>query len=636
MLASQQSRVIERLGALFAPRWTGSVASWCEQHIRFDEPKLSGPFSFSGREYLREMLDTFSNDSVTDMVLCMGTRTGKTRVAFGGLGWKIKHSPTRTLWVMPNMDGAGGAKNVSRTRFQPMILATPSLSELLPTSKHRHRFKTLQMILNGSIIDLTGSNSASNLSGNPCDTVWQDETDKFHRRGISEAHPSQLADNRTKEFSTPKRGKSSTPTLVSGIIWQELSKSDLRRRFVPCPHCNPRADLPIADSIPSSENSKGWVVFAWSATYTTLQKTGCEAYVTWAPEARHDSGKWDLEMVQQTGHALCPHCKGKILDTHKTWMDAHGHWRATQIGSPRYRGWHLPSMYSVSAETGFGRMAVRFLTAQQSYAGLQDFINSDLAEPYIGQESQSKQTDLIVSRIESTTEWMLQLMVDCQAKSPRFWYVARAWTEGRSEGLAAGSCETYNEVRDIQLRHGIKDIGVMLDSGYGAVSDAEVYRNCARFCSLEAGEPKPMLVGWLPAKGFPSYKRWKHDDGVLRPYYLRLIDPFEGTSDAGKCSISLFEFCGDYFKDILQNLRQGKNGFRWTIQRDMATEEYFRHMDAEIKVHEMVRGRATHHWKPRSKHWPNHLWDCETMQVAGANFYRRLDIGEMDNKVRTK
>src|SRR6516165_8597160 len=105
MTADQHSRAFALFSQLFAARWSGSVAGWCESNLRFNEPKLSGPFSFHGRTSLREMLDSWSDENLKDLAHCMGTRTGKTRVVFGAIGWKVKNAPSRILYTMPNTTG---------------------------------------------------------------------------------------------------------------------------------------------------------------------------------------------------------------------------------------------------------------------------------------------------------------------------------------------------------------------------------------------------------------------------------------------------------------------------------------------------------------------------------------------------
>jgi hypothetical protein len=610
MNATQTLAVLAIFSRLFAPIPTDPVSHWCEDNIVFNEPNCQGPFSLAGREYLREPLNTWSDSNVTDAVLVFGARCGKTRVIMGGIGWMIENEPARVLWVMPNTHGTGGAQNVSRTRWQPMLRSSAVLADLIPSGARRHEFKSLQQIIGGSLIDFAGSNSPANLASNPARVVVLDEVDKFNAGGKKEADAAKLADERAKEFSNPKRFKTSTPTTYEGLIWQELLKTDLRRRFVPCPHCAKH------------------VVFAWSATYTVLPKTGCEAYVKWDQDARTTDGKWDLEKVRASAHAECPHCKGKILDQHKTKMDRAGEWRPTQKAANGYRGWHLPSMYSASKQTSFGALAVKFLQAKNSLQGLQGFINGDLAEPYQSQDRQSERVELVTNRIEVTAEWKKLLTGDCQYKAPHYWCVVRAWNGGNSKGIWAGSLDTADEIRSLQLAHGVPDLGVMLDSGYGARSEAEVYRTCARFCQLDSSGQQPKMIGWMPAKGMPTRKRWKNKNGVILPYFIQSIDPFLGTSEAGQATIDLFEFAADYFKDILENLRKGKGGYTWEVVEAMATDEYWRHMDGQLRAptYNKRTGRVTTEWVKRSRHWPDHLFACEYAQVALASFYEFFSL----------
>jgi hypothetical protein len=386
MTPTESNRVYEFLLRLFASRFEGRVSDWCAKHLVFNEPKLQGPFSFVGREYLREPLDDWANQEITDMSLVFGTRTGKTRIIMGGMGWRLANDPMRALWVLPNTHGTGGAKNMSRTRWRKMLESSPELTKLIPDGKRRFEYSTMQQMLAGSIIDFGGSNSPANLAGNPCDVVVQDEVDKFKATGSKEADASYLADQRAKEFANPKRIKASTPTLETALMWQEFLKSDMRRRFVPCPHCGE------------------FGVFAWSKEFSVFEPTGNEFYIKWDADARGEDGKWDLDKVEKSAHYECWSCKKKITDDHKVEMDARGQWRPTRVGASGYRGYHLPSMYSLSVETTAGKMARRFLLCKNSAQGLRGFINSDLAEPYKYQDRLKSSQVVVNSGLKKTRE----------------------------------------------------------------------------------------------------------------------------------------------------------------------------------------------------------------------------------------
>lgn len=612
MRPEQQSFVATLGRQFYVDRPKQSPSDWAAQHLRFDEPDNRGPLTLSGREYMREPMDWWADPASTDAVQVFGSQTGKTGGLMAGAAWLICNEPSRIFWVMPTRDTA---KSFSRTRWQRMLETSDCTKMLIPVGAHRHNFATFQQHVGGAVVDMVWSNSPAALASIPARVVILDEVDKFNEGGAKEANAVNLAEQRTKNFATPKRCKTSTPTIVEGLIWQEFLKTDQRRRFVPCPHCGKL------------------VVLIWSKQFTVLPLTGNEAQVRWDKEARREGGGWDLDRVEKSARFECPHCGGHILDAHKTRMDRDGRWQSTAVGAARgYRGWHLPSLYAASAECNVGKLAVKFLQAKQSLQGLQGFINGDLAEPYLSQDRQAERIELITSRVEITAEWQKALTVDCQQRAPHFWFAARAWNDGDSQGFDSGSLDTWDDIRAKQKAHGIADCAVCIDSGFGAKSDAEVYRNCSRFCEIvQRPEAMPIMLGWMPAKGMPGRKRWKDSgSGLFVPWYVRSIDPYLGTSGAGMVEMSLFEFSGDFFKDILANLRAGKAGCKWEVLQSAATEEYWRHLDAESKVAVFSKqtGLTQHVWLPRSKHWPNHMGDCEVMQVALASFFGWLKIEE--------
>jgi hypothetical protein len=480
-------------------------------------------------------------------------------------------------------------------------------------------------------VDWTGSNSVSSLASNPCGVVIQDEVDKFNTTrkrdsegNVVEADACSLADERTKDSQgIPKRFKASTPTIASGTIWVELMKSDLRRRFVPCPHCGK------------------FMVLAWSAEFTLLPKinqiTGEPiplAYVKWDSKAKNEKGEWDYKRVEETAHFECPGCPGPIRDSDKFEMDRKGRWIATRFGLPAYFGYHLPSLYSTLPECAIGRMAVRFLKACRSLDGPRGFINSDLAEPYGGQDTIGKRIEE-VSKVEDCSAWNKLLTVDCQQKSPHFWYVMRAYGESQIVGLKAGSLETWDDLRAVQQENGIPDAGVIIDSGYGAKDDAEVYRTCAQYGEFikDAAHNRSVHLGWMPAKGMPGRRKWRNQEGLMVPWYYRPMDPYMGTNLAGQVSMDLFEFAADHFKDILDRLRRNKDPrYHWTISEEMNTEEYHEHMRGQVKRAVIKYAREVIEWVKRYRQAKDHLFACEVMQVAGAFSLGLMSFQEVEEK----
>ena len=580
-------------------------AEWCCANVEFDEEEYRGPFATKRAEYLIEPINDFANKTITDEVLCWGSQSKKTGLLMGGIAWTMRNDPSQVFWVMPTKELA---RLFSRKRLQTMLKKSRGTHELIPTGNRRHDFSLLDMTIGSSGIILVGSNSPGSLSSTPSRLIILDEVDKFDEGGRGEADAVDLAEQRCKNATFPQRWKTSTPTLVSGLIWQHFLKGDQRRYFVPCPLCGK------------------FIVLAWSKAYTVFQLTGNEAFVKWDKEARRANGTWDMDRVVRSARAECPHCAGHIRDGHKTKMLPAGEWRATAAASPAFRSRHLPSLYAAMPETNFGRLAVKFLEKKGSLLGLQGFINGDLAEPYQAQDTIGQRVEIVKARIETTAEWKPLLTVDYQEKSPHFWYVVRQWNAGKSQAIAAGSVNTWEELEAVQKAHKVPDVGTFIDSGHASL---EVYSRCAlRSEFYPRQDALPLAIGWTPMRGTPARTTWKHPDGTVKPwggpgYTDAAMDPFSGTVRAGRCSMQRLEFASNLFKDLLVKLRRGQD---WSVSDTVATEEYWRHLNAEFKaMKNNKRGYPEEEWRQRP-HWPNHMLDCELEQIVAAASFGMLKI----------
>lgn len=581
---------------------------WCCENLVFNESGNHGPFSVRGAEYIVEPLDLIANRSVNDVILCWGSQTRKTGTLMGAVSYMLANEPCGILWVMPS---ANLAKRFSKQRWMPLLKSSPPTKAIIPRAGKRHDFSSSEQIFtNGAVVNFVGSNSPANLSSNPCRIVMLDEVDKFDDGGRGEADAVTLAIQRTKHQPDPQRWQTSTPTIFEGLIWQAMLRGDLRRFFVPCPSCGK------------------FIVLAWSREYTIFKITGDEAFIRWDAEAQHD-GAWDMERVRRSARAECPHCGFHIRDEHKPKMLAAGEWRPTRTSaSAAFRSYHLPSLYSVAPECNFGAMAVRFLELKQQVnpAAIQGFINGDLAEPDMSQAKQANFNILISNEINGDTETIMT--IDCQAKAPHFWWVVRRWNveTGESTAIDCGSAETIEELDEIQKRHEVADERVVIDSGFGARTDIEVYRLCAERGQPQNGGPPQFILGWIAAKGQEGNKQWRDEEtGAQVPVVLTNVDPFVGTSRGGQFLVGLMQFSADKIKDIHAMLIE--RGLFRASERVMASEEYNMHNRAEVRAVIVRKNKTRWGWMKRHHTIPDHLRDCEIMQVAFAMLLGLLDAG---------
>lgn len=582
------------------------ITEWAAKNVRFDEPNNSGFFEVKGREYIIEPVEAMADWRINDVCLVFGSQTGKTSALMLYANSVCVNRNARILWVMTGREVAG---TFSDTRWIPMLKAS-STSSLI---RGQYALKKMQQKVGGTIIDFTGSNSASGLSSTPCDIVILDETDKFPTEVRGEANAVSLAEQRVKNAPNPKRIKTSTPCLEEGLIWQEFLKGDQRRYFVPCPHCE--HDL----------------LLAWSPNFYTFAKRGCEAYVKWDAEAKIGD-TWDYEAVEKSAHFECPFCKGRFGDLEKLQIIARGKWQPTaEKAGTTYRSYQLSSLYATSPSCSVGKLAVKFLKEKRSLQGLQGFVNGDLAEPWIAQEDIRK-TEWIVSKDAPLGEgqWARFLTADFQALEPHLWWVCRAWDKltGNSRLIEHGNCNDFVEFAAIQKRLGVHDTGVGIDSGFDPVS---VYAECANHGVLRNRPYDPkfpwkqtrVIVGWTPMKGFGKNQGWFDE------YHNPRIWGFgEARLSQKEFGIQILQFNSQILKDILERLRRRKTPEKWEIAAELDTDEYRLHLMGEVKKRKEAFGLTTYTWQKRTNNWPNHLLDCEVMQLALALKFGALCLVE--------
>jgi len=600
MLTPIQTKILDDLRAIWKPTPKQTVTDWCEQHMVLTsrQTEQPGPYSTANRPYVREPLECWRDSGVTDVILCWGSQTSKTTTLMAGLCWMIDNEPSPVLWLMPT---ELLARSFSRTRWMPFLTESDAMRRHFPDD--RKKITMLEQHFDRCTLTFVGSNSPANLSSRPIRILVADEVDKFAVATSREAAALELAMQRTKSYSSSKHFLTSTPTTVEGEIWQHFLQGDQRRFFIPCPHCGRPIKL------------------LWPQ-------------VKWDPKAKKGDA-WDLSRVRATAHYKCQECAGQITDAQKVVALRKGAWRPENPDAiPGVRSYHLSSLYSPAARCTWGNLAIAFIQAKDSLLGLQGFINGDLAEPWENQDSRIERLELIAPPdAPPPAEAVPILTVDCQAVSPYFWFVVRAWgPEGHSRLVAYGHRDTWEEIREAQLAHGVTDNHVGVDSGHAA---ADVYAHCLRWGRIVPSRQPgllPIHVGWTPMKGRERDASWKDPKTKQpRPYYLG-----SAALPHRKFRLPLIEFNGDFLLDILTKLRKGPDGaggFRWELT-GQADDEYFRHLDAKVKKPEVIgrSGKVQIIWQLRSARWPDHLLDCELEQLAMALFHRRLPWGNIANQ----
>jgi hypothetical protein len=259
-------------------------------------------------------------------------------------------------------------------------------------------------------------------------------------------------------------------------------------------------------------------------------------------------------------------------------------------------------------------LAVKFLADKASLMGLQDFVNGALAEPWVEDADKEQEVKTAASDYLSGDLWdeaeFSAMTVDVQDAGGRhFWAVIRDWSkDGRSRGRFAGRIETWDDLEKLREEHEIRPPCVFVDSAFAS---REVYFACCRF-------------GYVALRGSDNESFTWNDNGrkVQRAYARpERGDPAGGGRwDAGtlaRRTCPLIKFSAPTCEDILDALRR-TDPVRWEFPKDFPLD-WHEHLASTVrkKLRNAVTGKVSTKWIV-VKGKPNHLRDCEKMQVVAA------------------
>lgn len=326
-----------------------TVTEWADEFRMLPSKGAAAPGKYrsSRTPYMRDPMDCLSVTSpVEETILMAAAQTGKSESGNNWVGYVIDNAPGPMLLVQPTVDNA---KRYSKQRIGPMIAETPSLAEKMTDNKSRGGGNTmLEKEFPGGILLLGGANSAAGLRSMPIKYLFADEISNWPADVDGEGDPLELAEARTTTFGRKRKiFKCSTPAVKGECrIEAEYLKTDQRRYFVPCPHCDHMHILEWAHFIIPTDSE----------------------------------GK----KLPHKAHMVCPSCGGVIEEHHKTDMLAGGEWIATKPENtdPTRVGYHISALYSPIGWKSWAKVARQWIEAQGNPQKLQAFINNVLAETW--------------------------------------------------------------------------------------------------------------------------------------------------------------------------------------------------------------------------------------------------------------
>jgi len=249
-----------------------------------------------------------ANDPAIEIVtwVCC-VQVGKTEVLLNIIGYHIDQDPCPILDVQANQKPM--AETFSKDRLAPMIRDTKVLTGKVVDSLANNKSNTiLHKVFPGGHITIAGANSPAGLASRPVRLVLCDEVDKYPASAGVEGDPIMLAEKRTTTFWNKQKWRVSTPTVEgTSRIDRSYEQGDMRRYYVPCPHCN------------------GMQTLDWTGIKFDKEK-----------------GK---EPDYETVHYECTHCQEPIEHVELDEMLRAGEWRGRKPFNG-HASFHLSALYS--------------------------------------------------------------------------------------------------------------------------------------------------------------------------------------------------------------------------------------------------------------------------------------------------
>ena len=226
-----------------------TLCEWADKYLMLSPESSAEPghYRSSRTPYIKEVMDSFTDPRVRNIVFVAASQVGKSVMEMAALGYIIDQDPGSILYIHPTVEDS---KKFSRLRIGPMIRDTKRLSRKVHEVKQgRNNASTvLQKSFPGGMLTITGSNSASALASAPARYIIGDERDRWAASAGREGDPWELAKARQTTFYNAKSIEVSTPTIKGASnIADSFAKGTQEHWCTQCPDCGEWSELQFKD-----------------------------------------------------------------------------------------------------------------------------------------------------------------------------------------------------------------------------------------------------------------------------------------------------------------------------------------------------------------------------------------------------
>lgn len=327
------------------PKASILVSEWADANrvLSGEGSAEKGPWKTSRTPYLREVMDSLSEDSRDHLVAFMkSSQVGGTEAGSNWIGYIMDHAKGPAAIVMPT---ERSLNDWVSQKFDPMASDTPAVAEVLAKRSNKSSDNNSQRKkFAGGILYFKTAGSTAELKSTSLRYAMADEVDEWDW-STDQGDPLGLLEVRLTTFHDRKLFAVSTPTMKDASRIEELYEAGDQRRFhVKCPYCGERQPL-------------CWGNLRWEKDAANPRRVKSVAY-------------------------YCQH-NGCVIEEHnKPAMLASGVWVASAPQNP-YRSYHISALYSpVGLGLSWTELVYEWIAAQDDPAKLMRFMNTRLGETW--------------------------------------------------------------------------------------------------------------------------------------------------------------------------------------------------------------------------------------------------------------
>lgn len=339
------ARLAREFFAVIKPSPRLPLAQWADEKrvLSREGSAEPGRWNTARAEYQRGIMNAVTDEANEKVVFQKGTQVGWTEIVNNTVAYFVDQDPSPLLVIQPTVELA---EAWSKERLSPMIRDNPVIVGKFRDARSRDSGNTLRhKEFEGGYVAIVGANAPAGLAARPIRVVIADEVDRYPISAGTEGDPLKLAEKRQATFWNRKTLLGSAPTIKdTSVIEREFKRSDMRRFFVPCPHC------------------KAFQTLRWE-------------------QVKFDEGT-EIEVRAESACYQCEEC-GTLWNDAERWAAiAQGEWRATAPFTGT-AGFHLSQFYSPWVK--LKGIVKEFLEAQGNPNLLQVWTNTVLAETWTEQ-----------------------------------------------------------------------------------------------------------------------------------------------------------------------------------------------------------------------------------------------------------